>query len=61
MGNPGTYLAGGAPAIEVATQHLREIGREDVKLIAHYTSPGVVMAVEQGLVEATLMEETASS
>ena len=53
-----SYLAGGAPAIEVAVQHLREIGREDIKLIAFYTSPGVVKAVEQGRVEATLMEDS---
>ena len=53
-----SYLAGGAPAIEVATQHLREIGREDIKLIAYYTSPGVVKSVENGQVEATLMEDS---
>ena len=53
-----SYLAGGAPAIEVAIQHLREIGREDIKLIAYYTSPGVVKSLEKGQVEATLMEDS---
>jgi protein TorT len=53
-----TYLAGGAPAIEVAVNHLREIDREDIKLVAYYTSPGVVSALEMGQVEGTVMEDS---
>lgn len=53
------YILGGAPAVEVAVQYLRELGRQDeVKLIAFYITPGVEKGIENGMVWGTVLEPT---
>ena len=45
------YVVAGAPAVEVAVQLLREIGRDDVGLFSFYLTPGV----EEGIVDGSVM------
>ena len=53
------YVIGGAPAIEVAIPHIREIGKADeTKLIAFYIAPGVEDGIRKGAVLATVLEPT---
>ena len=51
------YVVGGAPAIEVAVQLLRELGRDDVGLFTFYLTPGI----EQGVVNGTVMGSVTES
>ena len=53
------YILGGAPAIEVAVQYLRELDLQDqIKLIAFYVTPGVEAGIENGSVLGTVLEPT---
>jgi protein TorT len=53
------YILGGAPAIEVAVNYLRELGLQDqIKLIAFYITPGVEAGIEKGSVMGTVLEPT---
>jgi protein TorT len=45
------YVVAGAPAVEVAVQLLREIGREDIGLFSFYLTPGV----EEGITDGSVM------
>jgi protein TorT len=51
------YVVGGAPAIEVAVQLLRELGRNDIGLFTFYLTPGI----EQGIANGTVMGSVTES
>jgi len=45
------YIVAGAPAVEVAVQVLRELGRDDIGVFSFYLTPGV----EEGIADGSVM------
>ena len=52
------YILGTAGSVEVARQHLREIGRQDIGLFSYFITPGVEEFVLNGSVLGTAIESS---